>query len=175
MLTSYLPALAKAEKALRREAWFTPEWFCSTGLWPDANRPEALSMKIAKRTWTHDTPKSLAVNRRSKSGIHFAVWLEQADAVAPRLHFGMHVFELPRESGPRLKSNDLTLAYRAEFRRVIPAWPGAGWGRGPRTPFAGAIPLVEGTLAEDTLEQLRRFKDTAAFIDAKLAQMHRRD
>ncbi len=83
----------------------------------------------------------------------------------------MHVFELPRESGPRLKSSDFTHAYRDHFRAQFEQWPGCAWGRGPRTPFAGEIPLVPAKMVADMAGLMRRFAGTAPFIDAKLKEM----
>lgn len=174
MLKAHLPAFARAAKLVAREPWFSAEWFCVQGLWPNEKSPECVVLKTTKYDWTHDTPSSMSGSNRSESGIHFATWTDVADSQTPLLHYGMHVFELPHESGPRLKSSDFTNAYREYFRAQFDQWPGCAWGRGPRTPFAGEIPLVEKTLVEDMVGLMRRFEGTAAFIDAKLKQMRGR-
>lgn len=174
MLKTYLPAFAQVAQLVAREPWFSADWFCVHGLWPDEKSPEAVVLKIAKRDWTHDSPASMHDTKRSGSGIHFAAWIEAKDIKqTPLLHYGMHVFELPHESGPRLKSSDFTNAYREHFRAQFDQWPGCAWGRGPRTPFAGEIPLMTETFAEDIVGLMRRFAGTAPFIDAKLKQMRK--
>lgn len=175
MLKTHLPAFATAAKLTAREPWFSAEWFCVQGLWPSQESPEATSLKITKYDWTHDTPASMSGSNRSTSGIHFAAWIESKDfKKTPLLHYGMHVFELPHVSGPRLKSSDFTNAYREHLRAQFDQWPGCAWGRGPRTPFAGEIPLVQETLVADMVALVRRFAGSAAFIDAKLRQMRAR-
>jgi hypothetical protein len=175
MLKSHLPAFARAAQLVAHEPWFSDDWFCVQGLWPNQSAPEAVVLKIAKRSWTHDSPASMNATNRSESGVHFAAWIDANDTRTPLLHYGMHVFELPHDSGPRLKSSDFTNAFRAHFRAQFADWPGCAWGRGPRTPFAGEIPLVTATLTDDMLALMRRFAGTAAFVDAQLNQMRLRN
>ncbi len=87
MLKTHLPAFARAARLVKREPWFSAEWFCVQGLWPNETSPEATALKITKYDWTHDTPASMSGSNRSESGIHFAAWIEAKDfKKTPLLH-----------------------------------------------------------------------------------------
>jgi hypothetical protein len=54
-----LESFSAVEEAIRRLAWFTPDWSCCSGLWRTGRYAETVVLRLSKRNWSPVFPISM--------------------------------------------------------------------------------------------------------------------
>ena len=122
-----------AEARLHEEEWWDPYWTSASGFWEHPRYPDAVVLKLSRRTWTSRFPITLY----GAAEIHYAAWVDAKTIEKKELHFGMHLFGFPMEGGEKLRKKDFTDPFREHNRALIESWGHHDCDRGPRVPYGG--------------------------------------
>jgi hypothetical protein len=146
---------------------FREDFVCKAGLWPDAEEPGAVVLKLLKRHWSNDVAETMV----STSGIFFSIWIDREALRKGRLRYNLHALKLRRLDGYSLESRKFATAFRRAFSPMLQAWPNVKMEFGPQTLFEGYVAIPAAEMEPAIWKLVEAFLPLGKVIDCLLAEI----